>query len=77
MRIRAEESAALIVDIQERLMPVIHEQDAVVKRCVVLIRGLKALGVPFVVPRQYPPRGWGMCCRRSAMPSVSTSPWTR
>lgn len=54
MRIRAEESAALIVDIQERLMPVIHEQDAVVKRCVVLIRGLKALGVPFVVPRQYP-----------------------
>jgi len=54
MRIKATETAALAIDFQERLIPVIFERDEIVKKTVILLKGLKALNVPFVITRQYP-----------------------
>ena len=54
MRITADQTTALIVDMQEKLMPVIHEGDEILRRTLVLIEGLKLLNVPLLIPRQYP-----------------------
>lgn len=54
MYVNATETAALIVDMQERLMPSIQDNEALVARSVILLQGLNALGIPMVVPRQYP-----------------------
>ncbi|MEW6220371.1 MAG: hydrolase [Thermodesulfobacteriota bacterium] len=45
--------AFLVVDIQERLMAVIHEQERVAKNAVLLIRAAKALEIPIVPTTQY------------------------
>jgi len=54
MRLVAGKSIALVVDIQERLFPFIHDNEALAARCVMLIRGLRVLEVPIVVTEQYP-----------------------
>ena len=54
MRIKREACALLVVDIQERLIPVIDQGDHVVSRNVILLEGLEILGVPRVFMRQYP-----------------------
>lgn len=54
MRIKAEETAVLVVDYQERLVPVIHDNQAIIEKAVMLLKGTKALGLPFIMPRQYP-----------------------
>ena len=54
MRIFKEETALLVVDIQEKLVPVIHEADELIRRTVILLEGLKQFSVPTVVLRQYP-----------------------
>lgn len=59
MRILVEDTMALIVDLQERLMPVIHEADVVIHNSSILVQGLKALGVESVVTQQYT-KGIGM-----------------
>ncbi len=53
MRINPAHVTALVVDIQERLFPHIHEHDALAERCAMLIRGLRILDVPIVVTQQY------------------------
>jgi len=53
MRIIKENSAGLIIDIQERLFPYIHEHDQVAANTSILIKGLKVLGLPIVVTQQY------------------------
>jgi nicotinamidase-related amidase len=58
MRILQEETAAVIVDIQEKLLPYIHEGDNILKNCFKLIEGLKILSVPFIITQQYT-RGLG------------------
>ena len=64
MRINPEDTAAVIVDLQEKLMPVIHEKEAVEARNVLLIRGLKCLGIPVLLTQQYT-KGLG-----SSLPSI-------
>jgi len=54
MRIERQQTVALFVDIQERLIPAMDEGEAVVQRNVMLLEGLKVLGVPAVFLRQYP-----------------------
>ena len=44
----------LVVDVQERLLPVIHENETVVRNIERLIRGAEILGVPVIVSEQYP-----------------------
>ncbi len=53
MRILREESAAVVVDIQERLLPHIHEGEIILKNCLKLIEGLKILSVPVIITQQY------------------------
>ena len=53
MKLSAQNSIAMIIDEQERLMPVIDQKESVIDRTVLLIQGLKELGVPMVVTEQY------------------------
>ena len=53
MRILQEDAAAVIVDVQERLFPHIHEKEYLERSLAILIRGLKALDVPLIVTQQY------------------------
>lgn len=57
-RLIARDSALLIVDIQERLVPVMHHHEKMVRRTARLIRGAHHFGVPLLVTEQYP-RGLG------------------
>ena len=58
MRIIREQSAGLIIDIQERLYPFIHENEQLLKNTAILIKGLQAVGIPILVTQQYT-RGLG------------------
>lgn len=53
MRILAEDSVGLIIDMQERLYPYITDHDQLTKNTGILIEGLKALGIEIKVTEQY------------------------
>jgi nicotinamidase-related amidase len=53
MRILRENTTALIIDIQERLFPHIHEQEELAANTEILIRGFQVLGIPLYVTQQY------------------------
>ncbi|MDR2036395.1 MAG: hydrolase [Bacteroidales bacterium] len=53
MRIDKEKSIGLIVDVQERLIPVIHDHEKIIRNIQILVRGLKILGVPLLWMEQY------------------------
>jgi nicotinamidase-related amidase len=53
MRILQEETAAVVVDIQERLLPHIYQWEQILQNCLKLIDGLQILSIPFVVTQQY------------------------
>ena len=52
--IDAQDSVVVIVDLQARLLPAIHEGGRVVERCVRLARIARLLGVPVVGTEQNP-----------------------
>jgi len=49
-----ENTVLLIVDMQERLLPHIHESEALLGKTAALIECCKALGIPILVTEQYP-----------------------
>ena len=53
MRILKENTVGLVVDIQERLVPVMEENEQLVENCSKLIQGLQILGLPLLVTQQY------------------------
>lgn len=53
MRIRANETMAIVIDYQEKLVPVMHEKEIFVENSAILINGLKSLKIPMVVSQQY------------------------
>ena len=53
MRILKDRTAALIIDIQERLYPFIFENEKLTKNVSQLIEGLKIIGIPIFVTEQY------------------------
>jgi len=59
MRILAEDTAVLVVDYQERLMPAMHHWEGLEHNSDILLKGLKNLGVPMVISQQYT-KGLGM-----------------
>lgn len=59
MRLLAEDCVTLVVDYQEKLMPVINDHEQVEKRSEILLKGLKTLGIPSIVTQQYT-KGIGM-----------------
>lgn len=50
---------ALIIDFQEKLVPVIHDNEELLHNTEILIRGLRALEIPMLVTQQYT-KGIGM-----------------
>ncbi|MCT7550485.1 hydrolase [Aliarcobacter butzleri] len=53
MRIKVTDSIFVQVDIQERLFPHIANKEELEKNLLTLVKGLKVLGVPFIVNEQY------------------------
>ncbi|NMC38329.1 MAG: isochorismatase family protein [Bacteroidales bacterium] len=58
MRILKDNTAAIIIDIQERLFPHMHDSEKLLQNCQKLIDGLQVLSVPMLVTQQYT-RGLG------------------
>lgn len=53
MRIEKEKSIAIVVDYQEKLVPVMYDTEKLIHNSCILLEGLKTLGVPMVVTQQY------------------------
>lgn len=58
MRVLREQSVGLLVDVQERLFPHMHEKEHLLGRIKTLFAGLEVLGVPHLATEQYK-RGLG------------------
>lgn len=52
--ISAESSTLLVVDVQSRLLPAIHDGPRVLANCIWLVQVAQRLGVPIVASEQYP-----------------------
>lgn len=61
-QIRPDNALLLVVDVQDRLLPAIHDSTAVVEACRRIIEAAKVLEVPMVVTEQYP-EGIGRTCQ--------------
>ncbi len=59
MRILKEDTMALVIDFQEKLMPVMDKAEALEARTGILLKGLRTLEVPMLFTQQYT-RGIGM-----------------
>ena len=59
MTIAAKDSMLMIVDYQERLLPAMHDCEALSERSRILIEGLAILDVPMIITQQYT-KGLGM-----------------
>ncbi|MGC9354531.1 MAG: hydrolase [Mariniphaga sp.] len=53
MRITKQHTTGLVIDIQERLFPVMWEKKKFLENCQILIQGLNELGLPLIVTQQY------------------------
>lgn len=62
-----EETTLLVIDVQERLMPVIHNGTQVFEQVNRLLRGAEILKVRTVVTEQYP-KGLGNTCAEVQLP---------
>jgi len=60
--LKPEKTGLLIIDIQERILPVINNHQLVVDNTVKLIKGFKILGLPIYFTEQYP-KGLGQTTR--------------
>jgi nicotinamidase-related amidase len=54
MRIQQEKGIGLAIDIQDRLLPHIHQHEAMLERIGILLKGLQILGIPVLITEQYP-----------------------
>ena len=53
MRIKKENTIGVVIDIQSRLYPIIHDNETLTRHNRILISGLRTLKVPIVVTQQY------------------------
>jgi nicotinamidase-related amidase len=49
-----DNAALLVIDIQERLFPVMHDKEKLLRNVVKLIKGVKVLELPILLTEQYP-----------------------
>lgn len=61
-------TALLVIDVQERLMPVIHEKELIFENVNKLIRGADVLGIEIITTEQYP-KGLGNTCNEIQLPA--------
>lgn len=60
--LQKETTALLVIDVQERLMPVIHGQEQIFVSVNKLLRGAEMLGLETIITEQYP-KGLGNTCK--------------
>ena len=60
--LQKETTALLVIDVQERLMPVIHEQEKIFANVNKLLRGAEILSLETIITEQYP-KGLGNTCK--------------
>ncbi|MBM4157942.1 MAG: hydrolase [Ignavibacteria bacterium] len=53
MKINRDNSIAVVIDVQQKLFPFIHEKEKLSDNIVKLIKGIKVLGIPILVTEQY------------------------
>lgn len=53
MKIEREHTAALVIDYQEKLIPVMDRKEALIENSSILLAGLRTLGIPMVLTQQY------------------------
>ena len=53
MRIRKEDTSCLVIDYQERLMPVMADREELIANSARLLKGLKILEIPMAITGQY------------------------
>jgi nicotinamidase-related amidase len=53
MRILKDETVAVVIDIQEKLLPHMDEGEIILQNCLKLIEGLQILSVPILITQQY------------------------
>ena len=51
-RLRRDETILLIVDVQEKLSPIMHDAESFIARCTLLARAARVLQIPVVVTEQ-------------------------
>ena len=61
MRIFSDNTVAIAIDLQEKLVPAIHNNNDILKNSAKFIEGLNILGVPVIVTEQYK-KGLGDTC---------------
>ena len=71
VRVQRESTAVLLVDVQERLMPVIQGREELERRLVAFLEGAKELELPMVWAEQYV-KGLGPTIRSVAAVAVGT-----
>ncbi|MGO5052660.1 isochorismatase family protein [Lachnospiraceae bacterium LCP25S3_G4] len=59
MRIECEKAVALVIDYQEKLIPVMEEKQKLIENSSILVAGLKTLEIPICITQQYT-KGLGM-----------------
>ena len=59
MRIERERAIAVVVDYQEKLVPVMKNREELIANTKILLKGLKALDIPMIITQQYT-KGLGM-----------------
>ena len=59
--LQCDSTVLLVVDVQDRLLPAIHEGPTVVAGCLKMVQAAKVLGLPVLATEQYP-AGLGRTC---------------
>ncbi len=59
MRIRPEDTSAIVIDYQEKIVPAMANQEELLRKSVILLKGLQAIGIPMILTTQYA-KGLGM-----------------
>ncbi|HEX9647785.1 MAG TPA: isochorismatase family protein [Alphaproteobacteria bacterium] len=54
MKINSSTAFLLVIDVQERLVPAMHQAERMVANCAKLLRAAPALGLPVVATEQVP-----------------------
>jgi nicotinamidase-related amidase len=70
MLVDARKATLLIIDVQERLLPAMAEQERVVSKCKILIKAAEALAVPVTISEQYP-KGLGHTVAELVTPAAT------
>jgi nicotinamidase-related amidase len=50
----ADNTVLVVIDFQERLFPVMHDKERLLRNAVKLIKGIKVLEIPIILTEQYP-----------------------